>query len=299
MSFICSQTIYIEKNRHWLPASGRDTRERLNVKFIGRLTNAIGPAFLVGIDRVIAQMACTDLEDFVSGYEALLAGDAQLADTLQSLGQRVQPTDDNGPTSAAAEQFSAKQLARFSNKILARFVAWTMNIGRLQLLRNEFRLELNQMCRVSSQQLEASLKTLNGAIMHDLSARKSQLDGSDTATDRNGGDNNAGGVPDTQMLGDLNEYLLYAGLHNPLHKVYVLVAPKTARTAAAFLFVLVVRTLERVSPASASNGHQELDDAPFVVGVATVLRQLHADCAAGFVELMCRFVTLHMRLSIR
>lgn len=248
----------------------------------------------MGVDRVIAQFAFTDLEDFVSAYEALLSSDAQLTDALQALLQHIMPPHDVPTTPLALEQLFVKQVGRFSNKQLVRFLAWTMNVGRCQLLRNEFRLELNQMCRVSSQQLEASLKTLNGTIMHDLCVQKSHI-GADTNLTL---DSTDASVPDTQILGELNEYLLYAGLHNPMHKVYVLVTAKTARTTAAFLFVLVVRTMERITPPT-SNGHQELDDAPFVVGVATILRQLHADCALAFVELMCRFVTVHMRLSIR
>lgn len=282
--------MYIEKNRHWLPATGRDTRERLNIKFIGRLTNTIGPAFLVGLDSFFAQLCVTDLEDFFASLDAWLAGDSGLAEALTVI-QQLQHADETASNATVIEQVIAKQSARLAGKHLQRFVAWTMNVGRLQLLRNEFRLELNQMCRVSSQQLEASLQTLNGAMMHDLSAAQQllQLPAQPAS---------ATGVPDTPMLGELSEYLLYAGLHNPMHKVYVLVARKTARFCAAFLFVLVTRSLERITPATAG-GHQELDDAPFVVGVATLLRQLHADCASAFVALMCQYIVVHMRLSLR
>lgn len=284
--------MYIEKNRHWLPATGRDTRERLNIKFIGRLTNTIGPAFLVGLDSFFAQLCVIDLEDFFASLDAWLANGG-INEALTVL-QQLQHADETATNATGIEQVIAKQSARLAGKHLQRFVAWTMNVGRLQLLRNEFRLELNQMCRVSSQQLEASLQTLNGAMMHDLSAaqQKRQLQQPPPESDA------STGVPDSPMLGELSEYLLYAGLHNPMHKVYVLVARKTARVCAAFLFVLVTRSLERITPATAG-GHQELDDAPFVVGVATLLRQLHADCASAFVALMCQYIVLHMRLSVR
>lgn len=287
--------MYIEKNRHWLPATGRDTRERLNIKFIGRLTNTIGPAFLVGLDSFFAQLAVTDLEDFFASLEAWLAHDSSLAEALTVLQQQLhQQSTETATNAAAIEQLLSKQSARFANKQLQRFVVWTMNVGRVQLLRNEFRLELNQMCRVSSQQLEASLQTLNGAMMHDLSVAAQQHEKPPSAATSDA----TTAVPDTAMLDELSGYLRYAGLHHPMHKVYVLVARKTARICAAFLFVLVTRSLERIVPPTAG-GHQELDDAPFVVGVATVLRQLHSDCTTGFVALMCHYIAVHMRLSVR
>lgn len=246
---------------------------------------------MVGLDRFLTQLAFTDLDDFFTSLEAWLTTDPGLVDALQTL-QQPPTSGVETPAPAAVEQTMSKQSARFSSKLLARFVTWAMNVGRVQLLRNEFRLELNQMCRVSSQQLEASLQTLNGAVMLELSAHQKSVAGSETKISE------SDGIPDTQMLCELSEYLLYAGLHNPMHKVYVLVARKTARLCAAFLFVMVTRTLERVS-APTSGGHQELDDAPFVVGVATLLRQMHADVSAAFVQLMCQFIVVHMRLSIR
>lgn len=90
-------------------------------------------------------------------FRATVIADTVMVSLLSSLSMQM----DNSADTTQYDQQLTKILSKFSTKVVNKFVAWIVDVGRIQLLRNEFTLELNQMCRVNSQQLENTLETLN------------------------------------------------------------------------------------------------------------------------------------------
>lgn len=137
------------------------------MKTIAHLSQTIGPTFLVGINTLFAQIIFFELDDFFGVFRTTILADSSMVALLSclapdSLSGGVNPLD-----AVQYEVQLAKILGRFNTKLVQKFMAWIVDAGRIQLLRNEFTLELNQMCRVNSQQLESSLGTLNRFVRHD------------------------------------------------------------------------------------------------------------------------------------
>lgn len=96
------------------------------------------------------------------------------------------------------------------------------------------------------------------------------------------------------LLAELNTYLTYAGLQRPLRKVYVFVDEQQTRNCALFLFVTVVNRVKK----NRGQRNLDLDDQPFMVGVATWLQQLNsAFVETMFIQPMCGFIRFCMTLS--
>lgn len=132
------------------------------MKTISHLSQTIGPTFLVGINTLFAQIILCELEDFFGVFRSTIGADSSLVALLCSLSGDKSSSAYVDPLDAVQyEPHLAKILNRFHTKLLTKYVAWIVDAGRIQLLRNEFTLELNQMCRVNSQQLEHSLETCN------------------------------------------------------------------------------------------------------------------------------------------
>lgn len=137
------------------------------MKTIAQLSHTIGPTFLVGINTLFAQIIMFELEDFFGVFRTTILADNSLVALLSCLSCESSSTSSYVDPLLDVVQYElqlTKILNRFNNKLLTKFNAWIVDAGRIQLLRNEFTLELNQMCRVNSQQLENSLETCNRLV---------------------------------------------------------------------------------------------------------------------------------------
>lgn len=256
------------------------------MKTIAQLTRTIGPTFLVGISTFYAQIIQFELEDFFAQFRSAVVADSASMALLGALAT-VDAFD-----GVQYQVHLAKTMNVFNTKMLTKLGAYIVDAGRIQLVRNEFTLELNQMCRVNSQQLESSLDTCNKyfirytcfdgvyipnpvfrAFIQELEAKSS------IASD---------------VLVELNEYLTYAGLQRPLRKVYVHVDEQQSRSAALFLVVVVVGWVKR------NRGQRvvDSDDQPFLAGIATWLQQINAGYVETFfIQPLCGFIRFGMTMS--
>lgn len=143
------------------------------MKTIAQLSQAIGPTFLVGINALFAQIIFFELEDFFGVFRTTIMADNSLVALLSCLAPDSTASSKVDPFDASQyEQQLTKILSSLNTKFLTKFLAWIVDVGRIQLLRNELTLELNQMCRVNSQQLENSLETCNRLLLSSITTMK-------------------------------------------------------------------------------------------------------------------------------
>lgn len=136
------------------------------MKTISQLSQTIGPTFLVGVNTLFAQIIMFELEDFFAVFRTSIVSDNSMVELLSSLNGDSAKSSYVDPLDAVQYELQlAKILNRFNSKLVTKLLAWIVDAGRIQLLRNEFTLQLNQMCRVSSQQLENSLETCNRLVI--------------------------------------------------------------------------------------------------------------------------------------
>lgn len=105
-----------------------------------------------------------------------------------------------------------------TTKIWPEFLEKAILVGQLQLLRNLIAFHLNKSCKFNAKNLEASLRTLNRSLLLDLNQDKP--------------------MPSENVIKKLSEYLDYAGLNDPLNKVYVIERSDKSYAITMFIFVL-------------------------------------------------------------
>lgn len=110
-------------------------------------------------------------------------------------------------------------------------------------------------------------------------------------------------LPPTSLLCELNKYLEYAGLYNPIHKVYVI--EKSAHHYAILLFILLLTYLPKfqycknVSCLTTKKLSDGIDGNPLIIGIITVLKQLHSDVMVMFVDLVLQYSLSFVNFNLR
>lgn len=109
--------------------------------------------------------------------------------------------------------------------------------------------------------------------------------------------------PPTSLLSELNKYLEYAGLYNPLHKIYVI--EKGTHHYAVLLFILVISYLPKLQYCKNVTGllakklSDGLDGNPLIIGIVTILKQLHVNVQTFFVDLVAQYTLSYVNLNLR
>lgn len=109
-------------------------------------------------------------------------------------------------------------------------------------------------------------------------------------------------APSTELICEVNKYLEWAGVYNPYEKVYV--KSKNIQNFALFLFLFVaahVPKLQYVRNISSITGRksEQIDGLAFVVGIMTVLKQLHVDILRLFIEYSSQYVVSFADSNLR
>lgn len=94
------------------------------------------------------------------------------------------------------------------------------------------------------------------------------------------------------FLKELSYYFDYTGLNNPFNKVYL--TTKSAEEHPTIMFMLVITNLTKIFLVNASGTYKRTNDstdgAPFIVGICTILKQLHSDVNEKFIEIMTQYI---------
>jgi len=160
-------------------------------------------------------------------------------------------------------------------------LAWILRIGQAQLVRKSLRNELNFSCKLDSNLLHSALDAFNGALLNDIRAHYQ-----DRTKPYPGGGN--------PVLSDLTKLLEATGINEPLTKIYLTCEKLTHLPL--YLFAFLMRYLpkmtydEQFGSLIRASYRDELDGAALVVGIVTILKQLHPSYTEQLLALLGQFV---------
>lgn len=194
-------------------------------------------------------------------------------------------------------------------KVLARLSDSISRIGQMQLIRLSLAYELSMLSKFRARQFSSALGALNRALLfeyaHKCRALRTSSSSVLAATDMlpsvfRGDDS------ESQLLFELSNFLDYNGRTDPLSKVYsrnghrlsavhlpLVVLLLVSSQMSKFVYVPQVAGLaQSAASLKASSGAESasLDGVPFVVGVATLLKQFHAEIGSQFFRLCSQFI---------
>lgn len=125
----------------------------LNMNMLSKINESIGPAGLVGLDKLYSHMIKSELESLIASLQHDILNEKNPSDILNTLNN---------------ESTTANQPLKFYNNLTSKFTKFTtkvfeliMTIGQKQIVRKYISHELNLSCKFSSKNLESSLQTMN------------------------------------------------------------------------------------------------------------------------------------------
>uniref|UniRef100_A0A914XAT2 Uncharacterized protein n=1 Tax=Plectus sambesii TaxID=2011161 RepID=A0A914XAT2_9BILA len=263
-------TIFASTLRTWYDAKTK--QPRASPQLFKSLKAAISTVGMSGLNRLCGFMIVDRLRRFFVDYRAQFVENLAWSAFLQSM-------DDSMATSAAA-QTTTPQTKLFENavakggKLFAHCIEQLCMIGQLQLIRMHLAREIANTAHFESRQLTLSLQTLNQALLGDIAAHAADPSKPYPAEDN-------------ALMYEVSEYLEQSGATDPLLKIYIC-PPKLPNVACA-LFFTVLSALPKLTYMDsigliAKKPSDGLDGIPFVIGIATLLKQHHPSETAAFIN---------------
>lgn len=151
----CRTTAYIDTHSSWFDF--KTHKKLLNMNVFAKINEAIGPAGLVGLDKLYSHMIKTDLESLIASLQHNILNEKSSIDVLNAFHNETAPTTK-----------TIQQPLKFYNNYVSKFVKNTpkvfdliLKIGQKQIIRKYIASELNSSCKFNSKNLESSLRTMN------------------------------------------------------------------------------------------------------------------------------------------
>lgn len=120
---------------------------------MSKINESVGPAGLVGLDRLYSYMIKSELETVIHGLQMAVASEKVSTDLLNAW--------HNDPLATTQPlKFYSNLIAKF-NKTAPKVFDSIVSIGQKQILRKYISYELNSSCKFNSKNLESSLQTMN------------------------------------------------------------------------------------------------------------------------------------------
>uniref|UniRef100_A0A1B0GJP1 WASH complex subunit 5 n=2 Tax=Lutzomyia longipalpis TaxID=7200 RepID=A0A1B0GJP1_LUTLO len=271
-------TIYVDVQTAWFDY--KTQKEGINLKFFPKIIGAIGPAGLMGLDKLYAFTIVTELQQLLATMEKNIFRDKIWWETLSAFAEEITANSHAIPNPGKFYQNYTNRYA----KIWPKFLDWVLKIGQKQIMRKHIAYEINICCAFNSKNFESSLRTMNDALLMDIRAH--EIDPEKP-------------YPSTELLSELNKYLEAAGIYNPLSKIY------NSSFFAQFLFLLVIAHLgklqfvKNLATLIAKKQSEQIDGAPFVTGLATILRQFHPKITDMFIQYVSQYIVSFIEAGIK
>ncbi|XP_037084862.1 WASH complex subunit 5-like [Pollicipes pollicipes] len=244
-------TVYIRPLMAWYCL--RSHQQVADRRLPGLLAAGLGVAGLAGVDRLLAFFAVTTLQSIMTLIGAHIGKDKTCVEALSALEASLQPH--GGPVGNPSKVYGPA-VARLQRP-LATLLEHVTRLGQLTLLRESVAAHLASAASFDSRHLASALAALNTAVLTEHDVTSDSL---------------------TPLVSDLTPYLDWAGLSDPLSRVYLMAEPPPRVATVLLLFLLAhapkltyVKSLGGLSCVKAS---EPLDAAPLVSGLAVLLGQL-------------------------
>lgn len=266
-------TIYVDLKATWYDK--KTHKEILDSRFFIKVREAIGPAGLVGLDKLYSYMFVSDLKKNIEKMQTNIANDKMWVETLASLTREL----DEKMIVKNPVKFYATYTTRWV-KVWPTILEWVLNIGQKQILRQQIAYELNKSCKFNSKNLEASLDALNKSLLIDLQEAQ-QIEGKPK--------------PEKEILSELNSYLVFSGNYDPMQQVFVLT--KNSHNISLFLLLFTIshsmkfQFSKNLNMLMAKSAKEHIDGVAMIIGLQTILNQFHQDVLHLYVEYLCQYVT--------
>lgn len=155
-------TIYIGMQTAWYDYKSH--KKLINSRFFSKITESIGPAGLIGLDKLYSHMITADLQLLMSSLQTKFTKEKLWIDLLSSLNNDLQPTSSIVPN-------PVKLYASYTNKcvkVWSTILDWILQIGQKQIIRKHIANELNTSCKFNSKNLDSSLSAMNEWVRHSV-----------------------------------------------------------------------------------------------------------------------------------
>ncbi|XP_073650838.1 WASH complex subunit 5 isoform X4 [Tursiops truncatus] len=166
------------------------------------------------------------------------------------------------------------------DRLLCFMIVKELQVGQMQILRQQIANELNYSCRFDSKHLAAALENLNKALLADIEAHYQDPS-----------------LPypkeDNTLLYEITAYLEAAGIHNPLNKIYITTKRLPYFPVVNFLFLIAQLPKLQYSKNLGMVCRKPADPVdwpPLVLGLLTLLKQFHSRYTEQFLALIGQFI---------
>ncbi|GIY78616.1 WASH complex subunit 5, partial [Caerostris extrusa] len=277
-------TIYIDQTTTWYDFKTHS--EIVTLKLFSLIQKSIGTPGLTGLDRLLSFMIVTELQSLLRSYERMILADKTWQELLKSLQVVLDPTNKlisqpsrvYGPAISKAGKYPV-------------FLESLMKVGQMQLLRRRIAYELNTSCKFDSKHLACALEGINDALIADI-----ELHYKDPSKPYPKETN--------PLMYELSSYIEWAGIFNPLSKIYITTRPLPHLTLFLCLFtasqmskLFYEKNIDALISRKITDG---IDGLPFLIGSLTFLHQFHQEHKNIFLAFMgqyCRSVIDGLRDS--
>ncbi|XP_067646420.1 WASH complex subunit homolog 5 [Eurosta solidaginis] len=282
------QTIFLDLKATWYEKRAPH-KEILNACFFSKVRGAIGPAGLVGLDRLYSYIFVADLKRNLDKLQKNLTNDKMWLDALNSLS--VELESKQFPDKNAA----ANPLKFYSNyhnrwlKVWPTILEWMLKLGHKQILRQQLAFELNRSSKCNSKNLESALETFNRALLNELEQPSIYTKFSNSERG-------------SELLVEVNEYLLFTGSYEPFEQVFL--STKSTPHVSLFLFLFTIAHMPRLqfnnstSSIQTKSNKDSLDGTPMLIGLLTVLQQFQRDVKLLYLTYLCQYATVIVESNI-
>lgn len=238
----------------------KKSQETVGIRTFSLLNRGVGVFGLTGMDRLICFMIVRDLTAFVRLYRKTV--NKQVSQFISNLTRELQPTSKFPPNHQKLYDLAQSK----TQKIWKNFRNYIVKIGQAQLIRRQIAHELNFTCQMDSKVLYCTLDVLNKALINDVQAHYQRPDEKK--------------YPENPLLPDFTKFLETAGINDAITKIYITTEPLEGLPCIMFLFVLSqiskLQWNRKLNTLVCVAKKTNLDGAPFVVGVITLLKQFHS-----------------------
>lgn len=274
-----SSSMYLVPMSGWFDAQGH---ELVGLRTMALLQTTLGTAGLTGLDRLLGFQLTHNIRRAVM-YLSSKVESSEMTDCLESLQSVLTPNSSiPDPGSVVYTEYSAR--AGVTAPEWTTWVETVSRIGQLQLLRCLLGSHLRASAKFESSTISYAVDAMNTAVLADIG------DAREGAT--------SNGVENTEvksrLLGELRKQLHLCGLYSPFHSIYI--ATKPADGCALLLFLITISQLPRyvldshLGTLTSRMKKQALDCCPLIVGMGTILQQLHPSRTTAYVGLLGQYV---------
>ncbi|XP_068228667.1 WASH complex subunit 5 [Palaemon carinicauda] len=269
-------TVYISQLGTWYDT--RTHSEVLSSTVMAKIESSISTAGLTGVDKLLAFLIVTELQNLVQEIKTNLAKDASIKDLLRVMGQQVAPN--TNVISQPQRHYTGwtQRSSRLSNLLVDRI----MRVGQMQVLRLHAANRLISSCKFDAKYLAAALSAMNQSFMADV--KRHYVDPTRPYPDEDG-----------SLTSDLSTYLEWCGMTQPLERIYITTCPLPSLSLILLLTVITqipkVHYAKSLGSLTGIRGTEGIDGELLVVGLVTVLRQFHQDHTLRFIQLLSQYIS--------